>query len=434
MAKKKARRGYNREQYYYPYHLREFGLPQEVHGTLWPPWTNRFEILDPDLSEEELKSLCVAEKRCPRILALPLELRLRIYSMLIDCPETGVDDPDYYESNCTYEDRGMSEPPPAYDFVALIRTCRQIHLELAPEVYKRVALNRYQGAFGAIEWLGRIGSNTRHVRHVDLTYQTPKGRTENEYDMSHDERLGDQQARLYTHLFQSLEQKCPNLRSIHVSMFQYQFNRRATFLRSDNIPRYISHPPPEARLWEAQGRAHIRKLNLREASLVLRGLARFHWIEEIRIFEDGQTLGLDILVPPLLAFFLRGSLGFHLEYSRRGLDKHCPESVYANNFHFTARFNGNEVKLTNPFWEPPAEGMLRWPHAPADESIRRMITHAPGTAREMNKNSASEIIHLRNSFLAQHKERARITFYRGHRDGACVCRKKTFIRSLGAGQ
>lgn len=481
MAKNKASRKYSREQCQSPDQMTESfdpGLslqPQvqpEVHGhskmRLHFPWTkNPFDILDPDLSECELKKLCISGTKrpvvsriesfewemkqghdtgiglcasCPQLvhkkkgkrvltttrslLDLPLELRLRIYSMLIvDCPQTGSDNPGFYVWNIEELERRGS----IYQFAALIRTCRQIHLELGPEVYKRVALNRFQGAAGAIQWLERIGSNTRHIRRVDISYHS-KDRSVYSNDIEYQEEMAKDHTSPYKDLYGFLEKKCPNLQSIHVKLRRYEFHAdwwlpRSGFwdsLGEERLFRYLHNPrrmmrPALYRLREDPTRRHLRRL--REASLMLQGLARFHWIKDITIFHHGGFGGLDQLASPAMAFFLRGSLGFHLKYSfetvagnfnGRGFGNlRAPSRFYAT------QFEGYVIRLTNPFWELPSElGGLREHVQLVDGLVEGTVTGGLVTRaaceNEMHEREARGIIRLRNSQLAQHQHRAEI--------------------------
>lgn len=241
----------------------------------------------------------------PLLLALPLEARQEIYGYFVQA--SIVEDrngPQYYSEYWTFHN--------GYYFPSLLRTCAQIHDELAPMVYKRVRLafdvNWQDIDTHPSEWLKSIGRNVSHIQHCEIKYQThhyipkPLAAILRQPDMF-DIRFAFYNAIcvLYEH--------ADDLRVLDVSVGRPSLaNLPQKYI---SPPRSANDPPPP--LWRCDMNTDedceaMRREFFPEIAYTLRLLKDFDWVERI-VLSDPEH---QHLFGPVLPCYLQGELGFDL--------------------------------------------------------------------------------------------------------------------------
>lgn len=241
----------------------------------------------------------------PPFLALPLEIRQEVYRYFIQA--STIEDrngPQYYSEYWTYHNECFFPP--------LLRTCGQIHDELAPMVYRRVRLafdiNWHQVETHPGEWLHGIGRNVSHIQHCEIKYQTYH------YTPLPLASLLDQPDQ-FTHRFAFYDAVCllyergDSLRVLDVSVGRPPQPDLPRSYRSP--PRSGNHRTVPARrdMTTEKDSEAMRREFFPEIFYTLGLLKGFKWLERIIIRDPERQR----LFSPLLPYYLRGELGFHLE-------------------------------------------------------------------------------------------------------------------------
>lgn len=239
----------------------------------------------------------------PLLLALPLEAREEIYGYFVQA--SIIEDrngPQYYSEFWTFHN--------GYYFPSLLRTCAQIHDELAPMVYKRVRLafdiNWHHIDTHPSKWLKSIGRNVSHIQHCEIRYQTchyiPKPlavllEQPDQFDIRF----------AFYNAICVLYERGDDLRVLDVSVGRPSLA---------NLPRkYISPPrndPPHP-LWRCdmytdEDCEAMRREFFPEIAYTLRLLKDIDWVENI-ILSDPEH---QHLFGPVLPCYLQEELGFDL--------------------------------------------------------------------------------------------------------------------------
>ncbi|OTA95020.1 hypothetical protein M434DRAFT_10248 [Hypoxylon sp. CO27-5] len=225
------------------------------------------------------------------LLSIPLELRLMIYEEIFG--DLMYFFGDYCISDCS--NFGV-----CFDYhfpMAILRTCKQLHREVAPFLYKKISIVRpINGYYGWIPFFKEIGPrNGALIQDISIEYKCLEQHFKNWWYCNG--RKDEYKTKLYEELFESMA--CANV-----------------------MPKYLRIEIKACMGYNAEGErvsdtglpfvnCHVQK-DLK----FLRGLCRF--------LEKIQEIHFHGLFNPLWAFSLRRRLGFVLKYEDFGqlYDRH----------------------------------------------------------------------------------------------------------------
>lgn len=254
-------------------------------------------VLDTECCAEQQGTESNNEKKpIPLLLAWLFEIRAKVYDYFVQKTpiQNGQNSTYWYCHNGNF-------------FSSLLRTCGQIHDELAPLVYKRVRLSYANDDVEPACWLYRIGRNVSYIQHCDVQYKT-----HSYFPTPLSRLLADPQTEKFHdhfpfyHVLCTLYQGGYGLCTVRVSI-----ERPCTDLPRNYIPpRRSQHDPvPWYEMRTEKDSDAARRLFFPEIAFTLRHLKWLNWVEKI-IICDSQ--GGDRLFGPVLPYYLRGELGFKL--------------------------------------------------------------------------------------------------------------------------
>lgn len=237
---------------------------------------------DVDVPESKIsapKPRTVRQRAKSALLTLPVEIRGKIFKYLLP-HQISNRSIHLLKTHIDYE---------TYNFVSLIRTCAQIHDELAPAVYKQVCLsNEAKNLNLPVEFLHMIGSNVRHIDSARIVYNTERGTFGKGAKFPLPSHRKNWLKFPFIEALRLLQAEATGLRTVHVNMAEFSSEARdRSFFNNEKVIRGIAP----------------------EVMYTLRELAHFKNVEKI-IFSD--EAGKLHFWDPIVLYYLRGQLGFDL--------------------------------------------------------------------------------------------------------------------------